>query len=124
MNICTQWTAALCLIMSSTLVIANERPEHFKGQQAKTLAEAVTLLSENNKKLALLVAKDQLSAEELFEVHQLTYTLENALQKMQTEMTEIAAVLEEVHLASEKNDSGTVKKNAQMYLDKSAGLAK
>ena len=124
MNVCTQWTAALCLIMSSTLATANERPDHFKGQEAKTLAEAVRLLSENNKKLALLVAKEQLSAEELFEVHQLTYTLENALQKIQAEMTDIATVLEEVHLASEKNDSATVKKNAQIYLDKSAGLAK
>ncbi len=124
MNICTQWTAGICLMMGSAVAAASERPAHFEGQQAKTLAEAVTLLSDNNKKLALLVAKDQLNAEELFEVHQLTYTLENALQKMQTEMTEIAAVLEEVHLASEKNDSATVKTRTQVYLDKSAELAK
>ncbi len=63
----------------------------------------------------MLVAKDQLSAEELFEVHQLTYTLENALQKIQTEMTDIAAVLEEVYLASEKNDSTTVKKCSGLF---------
>jgi len=120
----TQWIAAICLFVGAAGVTASERPAHFKGQQAHSLAEAVTLLSENNQKLAALVAKNQLTAEELLEVHQLTYTLENALQKIQTEMAGIATVLEEVHIASEKNDSATVKTRAQVYLETVADFTK
>lgn len=112
------------VMLCSAMASASERPAHFKGKEATTLSEAVALYTEHNQQLAVLIAKKQLTAEELFEVHQLTYTLENAVQKMQSEMTDIAAVLEEVHLASEKNDSATVKARAQVYLNKSAPLSK
>jgi hypothetical protein len=124
MKVSQIWCSVVGLLVCSVMVSASERPAHFKGKEPATLTEAIALYAEHNKQLAVLIAKEKLTAEELFEVHQLTYTLENALQKMNSEMTDIAAVLEEVHLASEKNDSATVKARAQIYLDKSAPLSK
>lgn len=49
-------------------------------------------------------------------IHELTYTLEEALKKIHTDLAEVAEVLEEVHLASEQADAETVKNSGQAYL--------
>ena len=59
-----------------------ERPDHFKGEPADTLQQAVTNLSEYNARFDKLLAEDELTPMDMHEVHQLTYTLENALQKI------------------------------------------
>ena len=41
-------------------------------------------------------------------MHQLTYTLENALGKINQELAKLAETLEAVHVASETGDVGTV----------------
>ncbi|PRB82755.1 DUF6746 family protein [Pseudomonas sp. MYb185] len=101
-----------------------ERPAHFKGEPADTLEQAVTNLSEYNAKLDALLAKDELTPMDLHEVHQLTYTLENALHKIQAELEQTAEVLEEVHVASETNQPETVKTRGQVYLETTRLLVK
>ena len=58
------------------------------------------------------------------EIHQLTYTLENALEKIHSETTELKAVLEDVHLGSENMDFAKVKQQAKRYLDTATTLVK
>ena len=70
------------------------------------------------------MTKDELSAQELHEVHMITYTLENALQKIQADLEETAEVLEEVHLASESNKPEVVKEKGQVYLETTRTLVK
>lgn len=94
-----------------------QRPEHFEGEPAETLEQALANFSEYNDKLAAILAKDELSPKDLYEVHQLTYTLENALDKIRNEYEDLAETLEEVHVASEHNDTGTVKSSGKAYLD-------
>ncbi|MFO7704972.1 MAG: DUF6746 family protein [Halopseudomonas sp.] len=93
------------------------RIDHYQPQASETLEQAVANLSEYNSKLADILAKQELNADDMHNVHELTYTLEEALNKIHTDLAEVADVLEEVHLASEQADAATVKNSGQAYLD-------
>lgn len=112
------------LLALATPALADERPDHFKGEPAETLEQALSNLSEYNAKLSELLAKDDLTPVDMHEVHQLTYTLENALQRLDREVDSLAETLEEVHLASESADSGTVREQGKAYLQKAGKLTR
>jgi hypothetical protein len=112
-------------LSASTLVLllatgapaqAEERPDHFKGLPANTLEEAVRNFSEYNHKLEAVLDQDTLTSRELFAIHELTYTLENALERINVELEALANILEEVHVASETADTETVRSKSQEYL--------
>lgn len=111
-----------CGIASPAL--AQERPDHFKGEKATTLAAAVNNFSEYNQRLEALVSKDELSAQDMHNVHQLTYTLENALEKIEAEFGALAETLEAVHVASEHGDTATVKTQGERYLGTAREIVK
>ncbi|MFC7160177.1 DUF6746 family protein [Pseudidiomarina halophila] len=113
-------------LFTTTTVMAeqDERYEHYKGQPAKTLDQALFNLANYNEKMAELIKDGELSAEDMANIHQLSYTLENALQKLDKEVDTLQEVLEEVHLASETMDYETVKNQGKVYLDTSAKIVK
>jgi hypothetical protein len=51
----------------------------------------------------------------MVKVHELTYTLENAIIQMQKDLVTIAANLEEVHLASERLDQKAIGEFGSKY---------
>lgn len=114
---CTALTAAMAF---SGLAFATD-VEHFEGKASNTLPEAVANFSEYNDKLEA-VLEGELTPEAMNEVHQLTYTLENAISKMSEELDSLAETLEEVHLASESADTETVSKQGSAYLETSREL--
>ncbi|MGM0564128.1 MAG: DUF6746 family protein [Pseudomonadota bacterium] len=109
-------SALLALSALSFSLLASERPDHFSGKKAETLEEAVEHLDEYGDRLEDLLEKEDLSASEMADIHQLTYTLENALQTVKKSLEGTAATLEEVHLASETMDKDTVKNSGQQFL--------
>ncbi|QBM18584.1 hypothetical protein MARI_27250 [Marinobacter sp. JH2] len=115
-------TAAATLLFTFP-AFAGEDYNHFKGEPAETLTQAVVNLSDYNNKLEQVLSGD-LTPESLHEVHQLTYTLENALSKLDDELEDIAERLEKVHKASEHADPDTVKKEGQIYLTKTRTIIK
>lgn len=119
----TTW-ALLGALALATPVLADERPDHFEGEPSPTLEAALANLAEYNARLATLVDQDNLSAGELHQVHELTYTLENALERLDSERARLAELLEEVHQASERADVDTVKASGRAYLDGSAPLTR
>ncbi|GGY60672.1 DUF6746 family protein [Marinobacter zhanjiangensis] len=94
---------------------------HFEGKASNTLPEAVANFSEYNDKLEA-VMEGELTPEAMSEVHQLSYTLENAIAKMSKELDSLAETLEEVHLASESADTETVSEQGAAYLETSREL--
>lgn len=114
----------LSLGTSSWATEDGQRQSHFKGKPSATLEQAVTNFKVHNAKLAKLLAKDKLSPQDALEVHELTYTLENALEKIRGDLTELADVLEEVHVASEKIDTATIKARGKVYLDTAGKVIK
>ena len=71
--------------------------------------------SEYNNRLEEILAGD-LTPQAMNEVHQLTYTLENALGKISEEFEELAITLEEVHLPSEHMETDKVQEHGEQYL--------
>lgn len=113
---------ALSLSAASWADDSGTRTAHSKGEPAETLQQAVTNMREYNEKLEAVLAKGELTAMDMHEVHMLTYTLENALQRVQTELAETADVLEEVHIASETGKPEVVKEKGQVYLQATGTL--
>jgi hypothetical protein len=107
----------LMLSISPVLASDDDRADHFEGEPSRTLAEAIENFREANARLEQLIAQENPDTQVVFEIHQLTYTLENALDKIEDEVEDLADVLEEVHLASERNDGPTVQERAREYLD-------
>ncbi len=118
----TLLATAVLVLAGPVSGLASERPEHYKGEPAETLEQAVANFAEYNDKLAAILAQDKLTPEDLHQVHQLTYTLENALQRMDSELDGLAEALEEVHLASEKADRDRVKTRGGDYLETAGKL--
>ena len=58
------------------------------------------------------------------EIHQLTYTLEVALEKLDDEVDRLKDQLEEVHKGSEMMEFDRVRDNAERYLTTSKKLIK
>ena len=118
----------LSLILASPLALASEdeheRAEHFEGKPAETLEEALNNFAQYNKKLRTLLKQDELSAKEMQKVHKLTYTLENALGKMDEEIDGLEENLEAVHLASERADEETVRGKGEAYLSTARKIKK
>lgn len=97
---------------------------HFKGKPAETLEQAVQNLKEYNPKLEAIVNQDKISTAQMGEIHQLTYTLENALERLEKEIDIIEDLLEDVHKASEKADYEKAKKQGRAYIEKMNTLLK
>lgn len=118
-------TIPLTLIGALTFAhpsFADKRPDHFEGKPSPSLPVALSNLAEYNAQLATLLEQETLSPEDLHQVHQLTYTLENALEKLHSERARLADLLEEVHQASERGDKDSVAKSGRAYLEGSAPL--
>ncbi|RKT44222.1 DUF6746 family protein [Thiocapsa rosea] len=112
--------AALLVGMAAGASAQTDRVEHFKGLPADTLEQAVANFSEYNGKLRAILDKGDLEGQDLATVHELTYTLETALAKINAELTALAETLEEVHIASETADIDTVKTKGREYLSVAA----
>lgn len=95
--------------------LATERTEHFKGLPSPDLATAVKNFSEYNDLLAKQL-DGELTPQALAEIHQLTYTLEVALEKISDEVKALADTLEEVHVASETAAPEKLAQEGRHYL--------
>jgi len=118
----TRFVITVVISLFGAPVLA-EAPEHFEGEPAETLEQAVANFSEFNRKLETLLDGD-LDPRTLHEIHKLTYTLENAVDRLDTELDEIAAMLEAVHVAAEQAERRTVREQGAAYLDKSRKIVR
>ena len=110
---------ALTLGFAVAVAAQDERPAHYSGEPADSMPQALANLAGYNARLQALLAEDEV---DLHTVHELTYTLENALQRIQADVAGAAEALEEVHLASEAADAETVKARGRVYLEATAPL--
>ncbi len=114
--------SALLIVISVPLSAASDRVEHFEGQSAESLKEALDHLHRYNARLAALIDADEITAETSYEVHELTYTLENALGRLTKELGVVQETLEKVHLASEADQGEVIATQGQQYLEHSGRL--
>lgn len=111
-----QYLAAAVLSFSLMNISYADPIQHFQGKDAESLAQAVSNFNKGNQRLEKMLKQDSLSTADIAAIHELTYTLENALAKINTDLDQLALTLEEVHLGSEDNDAARVKKEGDKYL--------
>lgn len=109
--------AGILLLTATTAWADDDRPDHFEGQPSTNLGEAVTNLGRANAELEELLEAEELSASDMARIHELSYTMENALQRMQSELDTLAVTLEDIHQASERMDRATVREQGPVYLE-------
>ncbi len=118
--------AAVAVVATAVMGLGSaqaDEVDHFEGKPAPTLQAAMDNLETGNEQLRSLLAGD-LSATDMGRVHEVTYTLENALARIAEAREEAATVLEEVHLASERNDTETVQADGDAYLEATAAFSR
>ncbi|MCG6657879.1 hypothetical protein HOP52_08935 [Halomonas campisalis] len=106
------------LLAAAPFALADEhsRIDHFEALPSETLVQAVANFTSHNAHLAAILEQETLSMDDLNAVHELTYTLEVALEKLHTDLAALADTLEEVHIASETGDVDGVRANGEAYL--------
>lgn len=89
--------------------------KHYKGEKPETLTEAFAILEKYNAQLEATISTEP-TPQQMAEIHQLTYSLENALEFIDDHLDETQENLERVHIASETMDKDTVQKKGKEYL--------
>lgn len=107
-------SSLMALIISSN-VFATEI-NHFKGTPSPDLKSALCNLQTFDKALLKATTGEKLTPEQMAKVHELTYTLEVAVQRVQSELVIVAEELENAHKGSEVMDNKKVKSGAKAYL--------
>jgi len=100
---------------------SDDRPDHFKAEPVESLEQAISVFREHNAKLAEVLA-GEVDDQAIGEIHILTYTLENALERINNDVAVLAETLEELHLSSEKYNADDVKKFGAEYLETATKL--
>lgn len=95
---------------------ADEDYDHFPALQAPDTSVAICNLNNFNAKLQAILNKPQIGVEDMVKVHELTYTLENAVQRLQQDLVVIADDLERAHKASESLQQDMLRTSSNAYL--------
>ena len=108
----------ISLIMTSLLSISvsAERYRHYEFEKPETIEEALTSIEGGMKDVAQLLEKKDAGTKELAKVHELTYLLEVAVERLREEESSVknlADAVEELHHASEKGELNKAKQYQQ-----------
>lgn len=104
------------LALCAMPVVADDRIDHYAAEESATLAEALENFSTFNNRVEAVLTRPVMTRDNMEDIHQLTYTLEVALERIIAEATELADLLEEVHLASEGADAEKLIRLTTSYL--------
>ena len=114
--------AFVIFAFNSPMILAEDRIAHYEGKSAENIEQAQVNLSKYNSRMAKLLSKDNLDTEDIQKIHNITYTLENALAHLEKQLEQLQVNLEEIHLASERGDGDTISQLGSDYLLKSKQL--
>jgi len=116
----TPLAATVALGLAGLPAAASDEVDHYAAEPSETLAEAMANLREYNAKVEEVMARDALSVQDMEEIHQYTYTMEQAVARVAAEMEKIAVVLERVHLSSEGDNPHALRGATEVYLEMTA----
>jgi hypothetical protein len=94
----------------------DKRIPHHKAKPSETLEQAVDNFASYNSRLAAIMRKKTLDADDIVAIHEITYTLELALGKINEEFDELAETLEALHVATEKANFEDTRSYGDEYL--------
>ena len=109
-------TISAIILAAATVSVAHATDvKHFKGEKPETMAEAIAIIEKYNAQLEGRI-QYELTPYTMAEIHQMTYSLENALEFIDDHLDQTQENLEKVHIASETMDTETVQKKGKEFL--------
>mgnify|MGYP000049999017 FL=1 len=118
MNLLSKSLLAVVVALSGTVYASEVR--HYKGKDVNTVDEAIAVLKEYNPKLQALLESDELKPQDMGKIHEMTYSMENALKILEGSLKITQRNLEELHLSSERMETEKAKIYGKLYLDDAA----
>ena len=118
MKLFTKSLVALSLMFSGAISASEVR--HYKGQDVNTMEEAIAVLQEYNPKLQAILDSEELKPQDMGKIHEMTYSMENALKTLEGALKITQRNLEELHLSSERMEIDKAKIYGKLYLDDAA----
>jgi hypothetical protein len=103
------------ILLNGTVQARESR--HFKIETVENLAQAIDTFERYNRELKQRLSAETPEIATIVEIHEITYILEDALKQIGKDLTHLAEVLEELHLATEKSDAATTQTKGHEYLD-------
>ncbi len=106
---------ALSLVSYTAMAKDNVQDEtsiqHYEGVKIANSAEAIDILKSNNAKIAAILKADTASDSDLESIHEISYSLENAIDKMiadkaaeQSKLDAVDEAVQAIHHASENHE--------------------
>jgi len=117
MNLSIPRLLVLVAVLMPAAAWADDRPDHFEGAASETLEEAMENVDRSNRQLAEILAQDEITMADVARIHELTYTLENAFERIDDEYQALEEQLEALHLASEGAETKRVRELGGTYLE-------
>ena len=114
--------ATLAFGLAALPATASDEVDHYEAEPSESLAEALENLAAYNAKVAAVMDRADLGVADMEEVHQYTYTMEQAVARIATEMEKTAEILERVHQSSEGDNPDALRGETEVYLDMTAPL--
>lgn len=114
--ICATLLAGLLLVCAEALH-GDDRIDHFQPLPSATLADAMNNLNSHTAELQQLLQQDRLQPADLHKIHQLSYTLEAAVNRLQVSSAVMAVDIVAMHEASETGDAAVTRERGQRYLE-------
>ena len=118
MKLFTKSLVALSILTASAVSASEVR--HYKGQDVNTVEEAIAVLQEYNPKLQAILDSEELKPQDMGKIHEMTYSMENALKTLEGALKITQRNLEELHLSSERMEIDKAKIYGKLYLDDAA----
>lgn len=112
---------SIATVLLSQTAYCEEKYSHFPAIESTDLQTAICNIQTYNQKLNAILRKPELTAQDMVKVHELTYTLENAVNFLKASLEQTSVDLEKVHKASEVLDASIIKNAGKAYMD-STGL--
>jgi len=118
-------TTAVAILMGGMMAAtADETVSHYAPEPSETLEQAVATFVSHNRKLAEVLQREPMTIADMEAVHELTYTLEVALARINVELGALPEVLERVHKTSEGDDPAALRAASEVYLAQAATLGR
>lgn len=108
----------------------DERPEHYEAEKMGSVKDALAKLEEKAEYLTPIFAKEEITVEDLEHTHEVTYTMEAAVDKLRATANDaqgdaldaVDEAVQALHYASEKREEAKAREWFAAYQESLKGL--
>ena len=118
------FVASLAIGLLAQSAHSDEQYAHFPALESNDLQTAICNIQTYNQKLNAILSAPEITVQDMVKVHELTYTLENAVNFLKGSLEQTSIDLEKVHKASEVLDASIIKNAGKRYMNSTTMLGK